>query len=212
MVSASGGHRLARDYIAGLTAAVEGDENLVALCLQHPVGEQDVDRFCQHLLDTWCEEQEKADQIEEKKGEEEEPEGKEREGIPTSSSSLSPVEERNEEISSERSSSEALIRSAHEEEEEEEELVTEEGMRMAQLFVFAFSPIIRCFLYDVMCAATYQRTRHTLLMEKIEKKLIHLGVHVLGVPRERVMALWKVVLAEAHLKKETYNLLVPLIE
>lgn len=204
LVSASGGHRMARDYVAGLTAAVDGDAELVALSLQHPASEKDVEVFRQHLLDIWCDEQVK----EEKESEREE------KGSVASSSSLWGG------ITDEASSMNVFFRDHHEKctstdkdgGESEEKNLTEEEMEMAELFILAISPIVRCFLYDVMCAATYQRSRNRLLMEETEKKLIHLGVHVLGVPRERVMALWKVVLAEAQLKKGTYKLLVPSIE
>lgn len=204
VVSASGGHRMARDYIAGLTAAVDGDAELVALSLQHPVSEKDVDVFRQHLLDIWCDEQANG---------EKESDVEERGGV-ASPSSLSGV------TTDETSSLNVFLMdqlkkcapSATAGGESEEENPTEEEMQMAELLILAFSPIVRCFLYDVMCAATYQRSRNRLLMEETEKKLTHLGVHVLGVPRERVMALWKVVLAEAQLKKRIYNLLVPSIE
>lgn len=176
-VSASGGHRLARDYLAALTAAVNGDARLLHLCLHHPVREEDIEVFRTHLLDVWCAEEAAVCEEEAKQGQ------------PKNGASPTHVSEAS-----------------------ADEDCSEEYLQAAELFVLSCSPIVRCFLYDVMCAASYQRTQNLTLMEATEKEMVRLGVDCFGIPQERLLALWKIVLAEVQLRKETFNILVPLME
>eukprot|EP00796_Vickermania_ingenoplastis_P000274 gene274-147_t len=154
-VSASGGHRLARDYLAGLAAATTADADLVHLALHHPVDDvqKDILSLREHLLRCWC------------------------------------------------AGDDDLVAPPP------EAAAVAVGDRSAPSRA---ETVVRCWLYDSMCAATYQRTRqHRGILEERATYLIDLGSAYFGVPMEELQELWQVVLMEASLKRQTYSVLVP---
>lgn len=266
VVSASGGHRLARDYVAGLAAALltgggggqpsspagggvqagggggearegggkfaghssspssslpssssssSGSSSSTSLCslgpgwsspgallqlaLQHPADPLDMYRFRAHLLDLWCDDGECT--VDE----------------PVDDHHYSAVSDNPHPLASRVKKEEAEADRARQDthtHEEEEERVEREA---AELFLLSHSPIVRCLLYDTMCASLYQRPQvppdllHSAASTPRDR-LARLGVEVFGVPRERLLALWEIALRETVLHRDLYHLLVPVMD
>ncbi|KAF5220441.1 hypothetical protein ECC02_006509 [Trypanosoma cruzi] len=60
LVHASGGGRLARDWVAGCSAVVGASEKLLGIALKHDGTEQDVERYRDYLLTTLCKRMQEA--------------------------------------------------------------------------------------------------------------------------------------------------------
>lgn len=177
LVFASGGSRLARDWVAGCAAMTSDDPLLIFIALQHSATEADVWALRSHLLTLAL-----APEAAATAGDAEDggaaARGSRHEGDPA----LHPAP------AAPRDGGAAEIAEAEQ-------------------YLLQRSPEARCFVYDAMAASSFHGSGDLQSLEAARRHTSLVGGTCFGLPEDVLTAMWRLVEAELLLKKEKGKIL-----
>lgn len=182
LIAATGGHRHARNYVAGFAAAATPGcsyaSELIDLALHHPVDDRagDLQRLRDHFLAAWCDEEEARQQS----------------AAATPLSSFLSMNRRR------------RVRGGARVDEDEFHF---RSLEEAECLLLSSSSVVRCFMYDVMTAVLFRRNDNVEMVLAAERDLILLGREVFGMSEKVLLTMWKLTLEEGHLTNEKLALM-----
>ncbi|GET87052.1 hypothetical protein, conserved [Leishmania tarentolae] len=211
LVYASGGSRLARDWIAGCAALTSPDTSLIYTALQHAATEVDVEVLREHILgrllaqegprrggrsDGSCNNEVKTN-VCRQEGEEEMVLPGTAESVAEPSVALNCAEKS---IIHELNEADGAIETAS-------PPITLEGIREAEHCLLQCSQEVRCFMYDAMTASLFHSNNDLRMVEAARRHIFWIGSGQFGLSFDELTALWRLVEAELLLKKEKIKVL-----
>lgn len=199
LVHASGGSRLARDWIAGCAALTSPDPSLIYTALQHDATEADVQELREHFLHRLLAHNKDAnvsgDRDVDGEEREEDEEEQESEVVPPNEQLAdAPAVNADGADAAACSSSPAAPPSP-------------EAVREAEHLLLQHSAEVRCFMYDAMTASLFHSNNDLRTVEAARRHTFGIGAALFGLTYDDLAALWRVVEAELLLKKEKIKVL-----
>ncbi|KAG5483289.1 hypothetical protein LSCM1_04831 [Leishmania martiniquensis] len=212
LVHASGGSRLARDWIAGCAALTSPDPSLICTALQHNATQADVEALREHIIGRLLAQ--------------ESPKRGDRSGASRENEVRTKFDgsEESEEVEMEPytgdaaaevavASNSAVPCSIHEGNDEDgtgevaSSLITLESIRNAERYLLQHSREVRCFMYDAMTASLFHRNNDLRAVEAARRHTFWVGSALFGLSFDELTELWRLVEAELLLKKEKLKVL-----
>lgn len=212
LVHASGGSRLARDWIAGCAALTSPDPSLIYTALQHAATEADVEELREHILGRLL-----AQEIPRRGGRS----GGSRDNQVRTNFSM--YEESEKEVVVPGTGNIAAERavapncaghsSIHERDGEDgaseapSPPITSEDILDAEHYLLQRSREVRCFMYDAMTASLFHSNSDLRTVEAARRHTFGIGLTKFGLSFDELTSLWRLVEAELLLKKEKIKVL-----
>ncbi|KAG5505077.1 hypothetical protein JIQ42_04263 [Leishmania sp. Namibia] len=212
LVHASGGSRLARDWIAGCAALTSPDPSLIYTALQHNATQADVEELREHILGRLLaqESPERGDRSDGSRNNEvrttfDMNEGSEEEAVAphTGDATAEPT-----------AASNCAVRCSLPESdggdganEAASSRITSESIRNAERYLLQRSREVRCFMYDAMTASLFHSNNDLRAVEAARRHTFWVGSALFDLSFDELTALWRLVEAELLLKKEKIKVL-----
>ncbi|KAK7195989.1 hypothetical protein NESM_000532200 [Novymonas esmeraldas] len=220
LVHASGGSRLARDWIAGCAALTSPDPSLIHTALQHDATEADVHELREYILSQMLEHgsrrsggrshHQPGTRASEVRNQHDEDDDDDDDDLPevmaprarTGRAAITPA-------AAPESSSTTAESPPSPSSSAPPPLPppTPESIRDAEHCLLQHSPEVRCFMYDAMTAGLFHSNNDLRTVEAARRHTFAIGAIIFGLSFDELTALWRVVEAELLLKKEKTKVL-----
>ncbi|CAJ1019979.1 hypothetical protein Q4I32_002126 [Leishmania shawi] len=212
LVHASGGSRLARDWIAGYSALTSPDPSLIYTALQHDATEADVQELREHILGRLlaqesprrggCSGGSRENEVRAKFDMNEE---SEKEVVVPGAGDAAP-----EPAVAPNCGGQCNMHEGDDEDGASEATsppITSESIRDAEHCLLQRSREVRCFMYDAMTASLFHSNNELRAVEAARRHTFSIGSNLFGLSFDELTALWRLVEAELLLKKEKVKVL-----
>lgn len=205
LVYASGGGRLARDWIAGSTALTTSNASLLHIALQHNGTKEDVRQLREHLLSIVLARRDSSDSLTLNELDPSlVPE------LSTAHAARAATDETNgvtqsEATRAENADGDAVSR--HISLPPSLDDYTDEDILKLENLLLLQAPETRTFLMDTMSASLFHAHNHANIVREGKRRVYHIAMEIFGAPKSLLDTMWNVALQEMNLKKDKLRIL-----